>query len=79
MLLSKANMTVTERRKLNEKLEKEKQVLATPDEAIDAEFRDAALDTPLESRKKIEFAPTDGTAKDSTLKESEDDDYDELF
>ena len=75
----KANMTVTERRKLNEKLEKEKQVLATPDEAIDAEFRDAALDTPLESRKKIEFAPTDGTAKDSTLKESEDDDYDELF
>ncbi len=75
----KANMTVSERRKLNEKLEKERQALGTPDEAAAADFRDAALDAPLESRKKIEFAPADETAKDSTLKESEDDDYDELF
>ena len=68
----KANMTVSERRKLNKELEKQKQALATPDEAIEAEFRDAALDSPVESRKKIEFAPLEKA-------EEEDDDYDELL
>ena len=68
----KANMTVTERRRLNEELEKEKQKLAGPDEGEAADFRDAALDTPMESRQKIEFAPLDGAP-------GEDDDYDELL
>lgn len=68
----KANMTVSERRKLNEKLKKERQAIGTPDEAVAAEFRDAALDTPVESRRKIEFAPVEG-------KPEEDDDYDELL
>ena len=71
----KANMTVSERRRLNEKLKKEKQAIGTPDEAIAAEFRDAALDTPVESRKKIEFAPLD----EGSAKPEKDDDYDELF
>ena len=69
----KANMTVTERRKLNERLEKEKQAIGTPDEAIAAEFRDAALDTPVEARQRIEFAPIEGKP------EEKDDDYDELL
>ena len=53
----KANMTVSERRKLNEAEEKKQQAIGTPDEAIAAEFRDAALDMPEESRQRIEFAP----------------------
>ena len=69
----KANMTVSERRKLNEELEKEKQVIGAPDEAIAADFRDAALDTPEESRQRIEFAPFEGQQPEK------DDDYDELL
>ena len=69
----KANMTVSERRKLNEEMEKEKQAIGTPDEAVAAEFRDAALDTPEESRQQIEFAPLEGRP------EEKDDDYDELL
>lgn len=74
----KANMTVTERRKLNEELERKKQALTTPDEGIEADFRDAALDTPVESRKKIEFAPVEEAAA-AALEDEKDDDYDELF
>lgn len=73
----KANMTVSERRKLHEEQERAKQMLATPDEGDEAEFRDAALDAPEESRRKIEFAPVTD-AKESSLVE-EDDDYDELL
>ena len=73
----RANMTVSERRRLNEELEKKKKALATPDEGDAAEFRDAALDTPVESRKKIEFAPLEDRPQDRP--EEEDDDYDELF
>lgn len=69
----KANMTVSERRKLNAKLEKERQAIGTPDEAIAADFRDAALDTPEESRQRIEFAPFEGQVPEK------DDDYDELL
>ncbi len=69
----KANMTVRERRKLNEQLEREKQILAAPDEGDAADFRDAALDSPVESRRRIEFAPVDEKAAE------EDDDYDELL
>ena len=69
----KANMTVSERRKLNEQLEKERQAIGTPDEAIAADFRDAALDTPEEARQRIEFAPFEGRP------EEKDDDYDELL
>ncbi len=69
----KANMTVTERRKLNEELERKRQTLAAPDEGDEADFRDAALDTPLESRQKIEFAPIE------KKQDEEDDDYDELL
>ena len=69
----KANMTVSERRKLNEAEEKKKQAIGTPDEAIAAEFRDAALDTPEESRQRIEFAPFEGPQPEK------DDDYDELL
>ena len=72
----RANMTVSERRKLNEKLEKERQAIGTPDEAVAAEFRDAALDTPEESRQRIEFAPLETGEKNV---EQEDDDYDELL
>ena len=50
--------------------EKEKQTLAPADEGELADFRDAALDAPVEGRKKIEFAPIDQG-------EEEDDDYDE--
>ena len=70
----KANMTVSERRKLNEIEEKAKQAIDAPDEAVAAEFRDAALDTPVESRQRIEFAPVD-----ETKQAEEDDDYDELL
>ena len=66
----RANMTVSERRKLMEAEEKEKQTLAPADEGELADFRDAALDAPVEGRKKIEFAPIDQG-------EEEDDDYDE--
>lgn len=69
----KANMTVTERRRLNAELEKQRQALSTPDEGDEAEFRDAALDTPVESREKFEFAPL------ADAPEEEDDDYDELL
>ncbi len=69
----KANMTVSERRKLNEAEEKKQQAIGTPDEAIAAEFRDAALDTPEESRQRIEFAPFEGPQPEK------DDDYDELL
>ena len=72
----KANMTVSERRKLNAAEEKAKQAIDAPDEAVEAEFRDAALDAPLESRKKIEFAPVD---EETAGKEPDDDDYDELL
>ncbi len=75
-LHKKANMTVSERRKLNEELERQKQALDTPDEAIEAEFRDAALDAPVEGRKKIEFAPIDAMPEKPM---EEDDDYDELL
>ena len=68
----KVNMTVSERRKLNAAEEKAKQAIDAPDEAVAADFRDAALDTPMESRKKIEFAPIEKA-------EEEDDDYDELL
>ncbi len=68
----RANMTVSERRKLLEEEEKRKQALDAPDEGVEADFRDAALDTPVESRKRIEFAPAEKT-------EEEDDDYDELL
>lgn len=67
----RANMTVSERRKLYEAEEKEKQALAAADEGELADFRDAALDSPVESRKKIEFAPIDEEAAEK------DDDYDE--
>ncbi len=70
-------MTVTERRKLNEELERQKQTLAAPDEGDFADFRDAVLDTPVESRKKIDFAPVTDQAESKL--EEEDDDYDELF
>lgn len=73
----KANMSVTERRKLIEAQEKEKQALAAPDEGEEADFRDAALDTPVESREKFAFAPA---AKEDARKfEEDDDDYDELL
>ena len=91
----KANMSVTERRKLNEELDREKKALegedqseqaeepqpetaiGSLDEAVAADFRDAALDVPVEGRKKIEFAPVDETTAKKT--EEEDDDYDELL
>ena len=73
----RANMTVTERRKLNEELERQKKILAAPDEGDFAEFRDAILDTPLESRQKIDFAPL--TDQPQGKREEVDDDYDELF
>ena len=74
----KANMTVSERRKLYEEQERKKRTLATPDEGEAADFRDAALDTPVESREKFAFAPFEGKqpGKDA---EEEDDDYDELL
>ena len=88
-------MSVTERRKLNEELDREKKALegedqseqaeepqpetaiGSLDEAVAADFRDAALDVPVEGRKKIEFAPVDETTAKKT--EEEDDDYDELL
>ena len=73
----RANMTVSERRRLNEELEQKRKALATPDEGDAADFRDAALDTPVESRKKIEFAPVADRPEEAP--EEEDDDYDELF
>ena len=73
----RANMTVSERRKLLEEQERQRQALATPDEGDEADFRDAALDTPVESRKKIEFAPADEAAQARSVEE--DDDYDELL
>ena len=73
----KANMSVSERRKLNEELEHKKKVLADPDEGAAAEFRDAALDTPLEGRVKIDFAPV--SEKPEEKPTEEDDDYDELL
>jgi len=88
----KANMSVTERRKLNEELDREKKALegeapteeppsetaiGSLDEAVAADFRDAALDVPVEGRKKIEFAPVDETTAKKS--EEEDDDYDELL
>ena len=73
----RANMTVSERRKLNEAEEKQKQALGTPDEAVAADFRDAALDTPVEGRRKIEFAPADEAV--AAQAKEEDDDYDELL
>ena len=77
----KANMTVTERRKLNEELERQKKVLAAPDEGEAADLRDAALDTPVESRVKFEFDSVEGAAAAAPTEEPEekDDDYDELF
>lgn len=68
----RANMTVSERRKLLEEQERQRQALDAPDEGVEADFRDAALDTPVESRRKIEFAPAEEP-------EEEDDDYDELL
>ena len=59
--------------KTDEQLEKEQQAIGTPDEAIAADFRDAALDTPKEARQRIEFAPFEGRP------EEKDDDYDELL
>ena len=44
------------------------------DEGLAADLRDAALDTPVESRQRIEFAPVD-----ETKQAEEDDDYDELL
>ncbi len=73
----KANMTVSERRKLLKEQEKQKQVLAAPDEGEAADFRDAALDTPVEGREKFEFAPADQALQNKP--EEKDDDYDELF
>ena len=73
----RANMTVSERRKLLEEQERQRQALATPDEGDEADFRDAALDTPVESRKRIEFAPADEAAQAKSVEE--DDDYDELL
>jgi integral membrane protein (TIGR01906 family) len=73
----RANMTVSERRKLLEEQERQRQALATPDEGDEADFRDAALDTPVESRKRIEFAPADEAAQARSVEE--DDDYDELL
>ena len=73
----RVNMTVSERRKLLEEQERQRQALATPDEGDEADFRDAALDTPVESRKKIEFAPADEAAQAKSVEE--DDDYDELL
>ena len=70
----KANMSVSERRKLNEIEEKAKQAIDAPDEGLAADLRDAALDTPVESRQKIEFAPVD-----QAKAVEEDDDYDELL
>lgn len=73
----KANMTVSERRRLNEELERQRKALDTPDEGEAADFRDAALDTPVESRVKFEFAPADETTVGKP--EEKDDDYDELL
>ena len=70
----KTNMSVSERRKLNKIEEKAKQAIDAPDEGLAADLRDAALDTPVESRQKIEFAPVD-----ETKPVEEDDDYDELL
>ena len=55
----------------------EKQAIGTPDEAVAAEFRDAALDAPVESRQRIEFAPIDEAS--ARQAEEKDDDYDELL
>ena len=60
-----------------EEQERQRQALATPDEGDEADFRDAALDTPVESRKRIEFAPADEAAQAKSVEE--DDDYDELL
>ena len=73
----KANMTVSERRKLIEEEERKKKTLGAPDEAEAADFRDAALDSPVESRVKIEFAPVDEELANKPM--GKDDDYDELF
>ena len=73
----KANMTVSERRKLQAERERQKKVLAAPDEGEAADFRDAALDTPVESREKFEFAPADEALQNKPVEK--DDDYDELF
>ena len=73
----KANMTVSERRRLNEELERKKKALDAPDEGEAADFRDAALDSPVESRVKIDFAPADGEFANKPAEK--DDDYDELF
>jgi len=73
----RANMTVSERRRLNEELEHQRQAVAEMDEGEAADFRDAALDAPVESRVKIEFAPADEGAKRETAED--DDDYDELL
>ncbi len=73
----KANMTVSERRKLKAAEEKEKQAIGAPDEAVFAEFRDAALDAPEESRRKIDFVPIDEMPGGKQAEE--DDDYDELL
>ena len=73
----KVNMSVSERRKLNEEQERKKKALADPDEGAAADFRDAALDAPVEGRKKIDFAPVpEGSANGPV---EEDDDYDELL
>ena len=73
----RANMTVSERRKLMEEQERANKAMAAPDEAAFAEFRDAALDAPAESRRKIEFAPVDEVPGGKPAEE--DDDYDELL
>ena len=73
----RANMTVSERRKLLEEEEKRKQALDAPDEGMEDDFRDAALDAPVESRRKIEFAPADEMPAGKTVED--DDDYDELL
>ena len=73
----KANMTVSERRKLNEAQEQKKRAIDAPDEGVAADFRDAALDTPVESREKFEFAPADAALANKPVEK--DDDYDELF
>ncbi len=67
----RANMTVTERRKLTEEQERQKQAIGTPDEAIAADFRDAALDAPVESRRKIEFAPIDKTPEGASVEKAD--------
>ena len=73
----RANMTVSERRRLKEEQEKRQKALDTPDEAVAADFRDAALDAPLEGRKRIEFAPIDEMPEEKPAED--DDDYDELL